>query len=315
MKAIVLNATGGTDKLVYTDVSVPQIKGNEVLVAVKAVSINPVDVKTRCGEGIYEMIRGKMPLILGWDISGTVVKIGKDVTNLNTGEEVCGMVNFPGVGAAYAEFVAVPEEQLSHIPQNMSVRDAASVTMTSQTAWQALVHNAHIKKGDRVLIHAASGGVGHIAVQIAKYFGAYVIATSSAKNKNFVLSLGADEHIDYHHQNFEEVVSGIDIVLDTIGGSYIERSLQVIKHGGTLISIPTEPDKNVKEEARLKDVKCYFILVKSNGKDQREIVKLVEKGMIKPHIDAVFSFCKMDEAHSQIESGHTVGKLLVEVNK
>ena len=313
MKAIILNETGETDKLVYTEIPIPDIKDNEVLVAVKAISINPVDVKTRHGDGIYEMIKDKMPIILGWDIAGIVTKVGGNVHDLKIGDEVCGMINFPGLGNAYAEYVAVPAEQLAFKPKNKSLEEAVAATMTAQTAWQALVTNAHVKKGDKVLIHAASGGVGHIAVQIAKHLGAYVIGTSSVKNRDFVLSLGADEHIDYRSLNFEDIVSDVDVVLDTIGGSYIERSLKVVKSGGTLISIPTDPDEDVKEKAKKKEVSCYFILVTSNGADQREIVKLVEDGIIKPHISTVYSFDKMAKAHQQIESGRTVGKVVVKI--
>lgn len=311
MKAIILNEAGGTEKLIYTELPIPSIQDNEVLIQVKAISINPVDAKTRSGKGVYGRIKDEKPLVLGWDISGIVTETGKNTTPFKKGDEVFGMVNFPGHGKAYAEYVSAPETHLALKPENITHQEAAASTLVALTAWQALVTHAKIKSGDRVLIHGASGGVGHFAVQIAKHFGAYVIGTSSAKNKDFVLSSGADEHIDYQAQPFEKAVSNIDMVLDTIGGEYIDRSLEVVKQGGTLISIPTGLNETVADKAKAKGVDGYFILVQSSGKDQSAIAQLLEKGIIKPHISAVYPFEEIAKAHQQIESGRTVGKVVV----
>lgn len=248
---------------------------------------------------------------MGWDISGIVTDIGKNVTDFKIGEAVFGMVNFPGHGKAYAEYVAGPASQLAIKPNTISHEEAAAATLAALTAWQALVTNAKIQKGDKVLIHAASGGVGHFAVQIAKYLGAYVIGTSSGKNKDFVLSLGADDHIDYQSQTFEESTSNLDFVLDTIGGDYIDRSLEVINKGGTIISIPSGLNEAVTEKAKEKGVNGYFILVQSNGEDMKQLAKLLESGAIKAHVSESFPFEQLAKAHKAVESGRTVGKVVV----
>lgn len=309
MKAIILNEPGNTDQLIFTELATPVIDHDEVLVKVKCISINPVDVKTRTGKGAYGKIKDENPVIIGWDISGTV--ISSNSGHFKAGDEVFGMVNFPGHGKAYAEFVATPAAHLALKPASISHAEAAAATLAALTAWQALVDHAVIKKGDRVLIHAASGGVGHFAVQIAKHLGAYVIGTSSAQNKDFVLSTGADEHIDYKEQRFEDEVSDIDFVLDTIGGDNIDRSLKVIRKGGTIISIPSGLSESVTEKANAQGVNGYFIMVKSNGKEMQQIAHLLETGEIKPHVSKTYSFDQMREAHLQIESGRTVGKIIV----
>src|SRR5690606_33188554 len=184
MKAIIVQAPGGAENLAIQDVDKPTIASGEVLIQVKAISINPVDIKTRNGKGIYGRIKDQSPLILGWDVSGVVVE--SQDAKFNIGDEALGMANFPGHGRAYAEYVAAPASHLALKPQNISHDEAAAATLVALTAWQALVTNANVQKGQKVLIHAASGGVGHIAVQIAKHLGAMVVGTSSAKNKDFV---------------------------------------------------------------------------------------------------------------------------------
>jgi len=212
MKVITLYEPGSIENLKIEEVDIPQISDNEVLVQVKAISINPVDVKSRAGKGVYGRLKDIKPLILGWDISGIITQKGKDVTDFEIGYEVFGMVNFPGHGKAYAEYVAVPANQLALKPASISFEEAAAATLAALTAWQALVNNAKVKSGDKVLIHSAAGGVGHYAVQIAKFLGAHVIGTSSANNRDFVLSLGADEHIDYQNQQFEDRAADLDFV-------------------------------------------------------------------------------------------------------
>ena len=190
MKALVLENAGGVENLIAKEIEKPIAKGNEVLVEVKAISVNPVDYKVRTYEEALSMICGaERPVILGWDIAGVVVTLGDNVTKLEVGDTVFGMVKFPGVGNAYAEFVASPEDHLAKMPSNVSFEEAAATTLAALTALQVL--ETRVNKDDRVLIHAGSGGVGHFAIQIAKALGAYVITTSSAKNKDFVKSLGA----------------------------------------------------------------------------------------------------------------------------
>lgn len=311
MKAIVLTESGDVDKLVLTTLPVPVIVEGEVLIQVKAISINPVDAKTRTGKGLYGKLKEQPPIILGWDVSGIITESKSQL--FKVGDEVFGMVNFPGHGKAYAEYATAPAVHLALKPANISHEEAAAATLAALTAWQVLVNHAKIKATDKVLIHAAAGGVGHYAVQIAKHIGAYVIGTSSAKNKDFVIKLGADEHIDYKSQRFEDAAEDLDLVLDTIGGDNIDRSLEVIKTGGTIISIPSGLNEEVTAKASAKGINGYFILVASNGDDMKQLAILLEKGIIKSHVSQTYAFEQLPEAHSAIESGRTVGKIVITV--
>lgn len=309
MKAIVLKTAGEVENLEYVELAKPVTQEGEVLIKVKAISINPVDVKSRQGKGVYGRIKEENPLILGWDISG-IVEESKS-SEFKIGDEVFGMVNFPGHGKAYAEYAAAPANQLALKPQNISFEEAAASTLVALTAYQALVHNANIQKGQNVLVHAASGGVGHIAVQIAKHMGAKVTGTSSLKNKDFVLGLGADSHIDYHNFDWTNADEEFDFVLDTIGGNNIDHSLEVTKKGGSIISIPTGLNEEVTAKAESKGVKGYFIMVQSSGDDMKLIANLLESGAVKVHVSKTFRFEQMREAHLEQETGRTVGKIVV----
>lgn len=311
MRAIILNEPGDVNQLHYTEIPQPEPLENEVLIKVKAISINPVDVKTRAGKGVYGRLKEESPLIIGWDISGVVEKTGSKVTQFKKGDAVFGMVNFPGHGKAYAEYVAAPETHLALKPANVSFEEAAAATLVALTAYQALVHHAKVQAGQNILVHAASGGVGHIAIQIAKYLGAAVTGTSSLKNKEFVLGLGADKHIDYNAYDWNSHQDSFDFILDTIGGDNIDKSIEVTKKGGTLISIPTGLNEKVTEKAKLKGIEGYFILVQSNGQDMKAIADLLEKGIIKPFVSETFPFDKMKEAHLQQETGRTKGKIII----
>lgn len=315
MKAIILNEAGSVDNLHYIEASKPAIKNNEVLVKTISLSINPVDYKVRSSDGALNWILGAdRPAIIGWDLSGTVVEVGKDVTDFKIGDAVFGMANFPGKGNAYAEFVAVPSTHLTLKPANISHQEAASATLAALTAWQTLVKKGNIKKGDKVLIHAASGGVGHYATQIAKHFGAYVIGTSSAKNRDFVLQNGADLHIDYTTENFQDIVSDVDFVLDTIGGDTILKSLEITKQGGTIVSIANSNiSEDELEKAKAKEVNLSFLLVQSSGENMAQLAQLMEKGILKSHVSKTFSFDEMGEAHLYLEKGRTIGKIVVNI--
>ena len=313
MTAIVLHGFGGTENLVLEEVAVPAITNDEVLVKVKSAGINPIDVKTRLGRGLYGMLKNETPLILGWDISGIITETGKSVTAFKEGDEVFGMINFPGHGKAYAAYVAAPAAHLAIKPPNISYNEAAAASLAALTAWQALKAHTPIQKGQKVLIHAAAGGVGHYAVQIAKYFGAWVAGTASASNRNFVLSLGADEHIDYKAGPLEGQAADIDFVLDTIGGDSIDDSLKVMKKGATIVSIPSGLNEAVGDKASVKGMNGYTFKVKSNGSDLKEMASLLEKGMVKSHVSHIFSFNDVAKAHAQIETGRTRGKVVVEL--
>ncbi len=311
MKAIILKDFGGIDQLQPAELPVPGISEGEVLVAVKAISINPVDVKTRAGKGAAAQFKGADPMILGWDMAG-VVKESKSPA-FEEGDEVFGMVNFPGQGKVYAEYVAAPADQLAVKPAGVSFPAAAATTLSALTAWQAFADHSRLRAGQRVLIHAAAGGVGHFAVQIAKLAGCYVVGTASAENKEFVLGLGADVHIDYKEVPFEEIVKDIDIVLDTIGGDNIDRSLKVMKKGGTIICIPSGANEQVAEKAAAKGMKGVTMMVQSSGEDMEHLASLLEDGTLKPEVSKLFPLEKMGEAHQQVETGKTRGKTVVTV--
>lgn len=315
MKAIILNEAGSVDNLQFVDITKPAIKSNEVLVKTISLSVNPVDYKVRSNDGALNWILGAdRPAIIGWDLSGTIVEVGENVTGFKIGDAVFGMANFPGKGNAYAAFVAVPSAHLTLKPTNISYQEAAAATLAALTAWQTLVKKGNVKKGDKVLIHAASGGVGHYATQIAKHFGAYVYGTSSAKNTEFVLQNGADKHIDYTTENFQDIVSDVDFVLDTIGGDTILKSLDITKQGGTIVSIASSNISTEElEKAKSKDVNLSFLLVQSSGDDMLQIAQLMEKGILKSHVSKTFSFDEMGEAHLYLEKGRTVGKIVINI--
>ena len=312
MKAIILKEAGSAEKLEMAELPIPQINDREVLIQTKAISINPVDIKTRTGKSLYSELISQNPfIILGWDVSGIVTEAGRAATEFKPGDEVFGMINFPGHGKAYAEYVAAPAEHLALKPANITHEEAAAATLAALTAWQALVTNAKVSKGQKVVIQAASGGVGHYAVQIAKWLGAYVIATSSAANRDFVMSLGADEHIDYKKHRIDTIVKDADFVLDPIGGDNIDPSLNAVKKGGTVIMLPSLFKEEIVEKAGAKGVNGYFFTVKSNGADMQQLATLLEKGIVRSHVSKQFSFDKIKEAHLQIESGRTQGKIIV----
>lgn len=313
MKAIILEDFGEVENLVISEQPIPKINENEVLVQVKAISINPVDIKTRKGKSLAESLKRFSPVILGWDIAGTVIQTGDNVTSFREGDDVFGMVNFPGHGKAYAEYVAAPEDHLALKPSEITYEEAAGASLAALTAWQILKEKVRLKPGDKVLIHAAAGGVGHFAVQMARYLGADVAGTASDANRDFVLSLGASMHIDYEDVPFETVIHDIDFVLDTIGGTYIDRSLQVLRPGGTIVCIPSAAAEGLEEKAAAMGMTGSRFLVQSDGKNMREIAGLLGTGNIRTHVSAIFPFEQVQAAHLQIETGKTRGKIVLSV--
>jgi NADPH:quinone reductase-like Zn-dependent oxidoreductase len=318
MKAFVLKKNGSVENLKLSEIEIPKINADEVLVRVKAISINPVDAFVRQNEsslrGILKPGKDEDTFILGWDISGIVEETGSNVKEFIKGDDVFGMVNFPGNGKAYAEYIAVPANQLALKPGNISFEEAAAAALAALTAWQGLVSNAKITEGDKVLIHAAGGGVGHFAVQLAKSFGAYVIGTGSPSKRKFVIELGADGFINYTSEKFEEKVNDADIVFDSIPGSeHLLRSIEAAKKGGRVISIKSSFEGELAEKAKAKELKTYRILVKSNGNDMKQIAKLLEEGKMHSYISKIYKFEELPKAHQQIESGQTQGKIVVTV--
>lgn len=311
MKAYVLKEAGSAESMVLEELPVPAPHKGEVLIKVKAISINPVDIKTRNGAALYNTLKDQAPVIVGWDVAGLVEQIGDEVTTLKEGDEVFGMVNFPGHGKAYAEYVVASANHLAEIPELVPYEEAAASTLAALTAWQVLLDEAKLQPGERVLVHAAAGGVGHYAVQIAKYLDGYVIGTGSEGNHDFVRELGADEYVDYNNHRFEEVLSDIDVVFDIVGGDNPLRSIKVLKPGGRLVAIAGGITDEVKKLAEDRGVKAWPYLVHSNGDDMEQIAELLEAGTIKPHVSHQFPFEQIKEAHAQIETGRTKGKIVV----
>ncbi len=312
MKAIVLKAAGGTENLILKELPLPAIGEDEVLVAVQSISINPIDIKTRMGKGLYPALKNENPLIPGWDISGRIVDLGKKVTAFKKDDEVFGMINFPGHGKAYAEYVASPAAHLARKPQNISHHEAAAASLAALTAWQILHTIKPVQKGQRVLIHAAAGGVGHYAIQIARYLGAWVAGTASSANRHFVLETGANQFIDYTAGRLKDQLSDIDFVLDTIGGDTIDHSLEVMKKGATIVSINSGQNEAVIQKSAIKGMDGHLFRVSSKGEDMNTIALLLKNGILHSHISQVFSFPNIAQAHWAIETGRTRGKIVVD---
>lgn len=308
MKAVRLHQFGGPEVLKYEDAPQPTIQADQVLVQVHAVGINPVDWKTRRGSGVAQAL--DLPAIIGWDVSGTVAEIGPDVTQFKPGDEVYGMVNFPGYGGAYAEYVAAPATHLARKPQRFDHLNAAAVPLAALTAYQALFDTAQLAAGQTVLIHAAAGGVGHFAVQLAKLRGATVIGTASARNAGFLRELGIDQVIDYTTTHFEAVVRDVDVVLDAVGGAPLARSYEVVRPGGVLVSIAGQLDA---ERAAARNVRVERILVEPNRAQLNELQQWIDHGQLVTHLDAVFPLAETAAAHAQLEQGHTRGKIVLQV--
>ncbi|WP_371676551.1 NADP-dependent oxidoreductase [Streptomyces sp. NBC_01276] len=306
MRAVVVSKWGGPEVLVETEAERPEPGMGEVLVRVHAAGVNPVDWKTRESGGLIPW--GPVPAV-GWDVSGTVEAVGPGVTLYRVGDEVYGMPRFPQQAGAYAEYVTAPARHLARKPASLSHVEAAALPLAALTAWQALVDTARVSAGQRVLVHAAAGGVGHLAVQIAKARGAYVIGTASAGKHELLRGLGADEVIDYRTTDFEDAVADVDVVIDAMGGDHGERSLKVLKPGGHLVTLPG-PD-GIPADPR--GVHASWVLVEPDLKGLEEIAALVERGLLKPLIDTVLPLEEAAKAHEIGERGRTTGKIVLTV--
>ncbi|MFJ8437262.1 NADP-dependent oxidoreductase [Kitasatospora sp. NPDC094019] len=308
MRAVVVERWGGPEHLVEREVERPGPGLGEVLVRVRAAGVNPVDWKTRTSGGLIDW--GPVPMV-GWDVSGVVEAVGPGVGVLRPGDEVFGMPLFPRQAGGYAEYVAAPARHFARKPAGLTHVEAAALPLAALTAWQALVDTADIRPGERVLVHASAGGVGHLAVQIAKARGAYVIGTASAGKHGLLRELGADEVVDYRAAPFEDAVSDIDVVLDGLGGETAERSLKVLRPGGRLITLPGPDDV----PAAVPDgLRAQWVLVEPDHLGLREIAALVERGELRPVVEAVLPLTRAAEAHELGERGRTTGKIVLTVD-
>src|SRR5712672_1247654 len=292
MKAIRINNYGGPEAMHYENAPRPQPQPGDVLVRVHAAGVNPIDWKVREGH-MRDFWPHKFPLILGWDLSGVVEELGGGVSRFNIGDEVYSVPD-PTRDGAYADYIVVRESELALKPNSLHHIRAAAVPLAALTAWQSLFDTAQLQPGQRVLIHAGSGGVGHFAVQLAKGRGAYVFATASTRNQDLLRELGVDEPIDYTQQRFEDIARKIDIVLDTIGGETQERSWSVLKKGGVLVSLVQPPSE---EKAKELGVRATFVAGHPSGPQLAEIAKMIDSGKLAPVIDRILPLSEVRRAH------------------
>jgi NADPH:quinone reductase-like Zn-dependent oxidoreductase len=304
MKASRIHGYGGPEAIHYEDAAPPSPGPGEVLVCVHAMGVNPVDWKIRDGFA-KAMFETKFPAILGGELAGVVEEVGPDVEDWKAGDEIFAMIGLLG---ANAEYVVTKAAFLAPKPRNMSFVQAAAIPLAGLTAWLALIDTAELSSGQRVLIHAAAGGVGSFAVQIAHYAGAYIVGTASAENAEYLRSIGTQETIDYRVTKFEDVVRDMDVVLDLIGGTTQSRSFSVLKPGGFLVSTTSPIDRTMAEAAK---VRVANVRVAPNGKKLAEIGKLVEAGHLRPEIAAIYPLSKAAEALELSKAGHTRGKIVL----
>ncbi|MFE6526498.1 NADP-dependent oxidoreductase [Streptomyces sp. NPDC057794] len=307
MRAISQDVLGGPEVLKEVEIERPVPGPNKVLVRVRAAGLNPTDWKHRATGGFL----GEPPFVLGWDVSGVVEAVGIGVAAFEPGDEVFGMLPYPYGHGSHAEYVIAPVRALARKPAGIDHVQAGALPLVSLTAWQALTEYTDVRAGQRVLIHAAAGGVGHVAVQIAKERGAYVIGTASAGKHGFLREIGVDEALDYRETDFAEAVKDVDVVLDTIGGDTSLRSLRVLRPGGAVVSIlPGGSDEFPREAERL-GVRAVRMLVDADRADMEAIRRLAEAGTLRATIAGTFPLSAAAEAHAQGDTGRTTGKLVL----
>ncbi|WP_442923393.1 NADP-dependent oxidoreductase [Microbacterium sp. JZ31] len=316
MRAVVFDAPGAPDALRTETVAVPSRVMDEVLVRVVAAGVNPIDAKTRAGRGVSRGI-GAYPAVPGFDFSGIVVASPFEAHPLPPGTPVYGMAAVPRTSGSYAEYVVAPSSALATKPQSLSHVEAAAVPLAALAAWQLVVETALAHEGQRILIHAGSGGVGHFAVQFAAYFGAHVTATCSAANAPWLRELGAQVVIDYTTTRFEDVVSDVDVVIDLVGDAHAQtgpRSLRVLRPGGLLVVVPTGVWPAYAEAAATAGVRATAFTVTPDGTALGTIARLLDSGAIQVYVEKVFELDDAATAHRQLEEGHTRGKLVLRVS-
>ena len=332
MKAFVVSKYGKENNVEAVELPEPELGDGDVLVEVHAASVNPLDLKIRNGE-LKPLLPYKLPLVLGNDLAGVVIKAGKNVRRFKPGDEVFARPDQDRIGA-FAELIAISENDVAKKPHRLDMEQAASVPLVGLTAWQALVGKAGLQAGQKVLIQAGSGGVGTIAIQLAKHLGATVATTTSTANVDWVKGLGADVVIDYKKDDFESVLDDYDVVIDTQGGQTLEKSLLVLKPGGKVISVagPPEPDFakefganwfliqamralsfQIRRKAKRRGVTYSFLFMKASGDQLRELGSLIDSGAIRPVVDQVFPFQSTMEAMAYVEKGRAKGKVVVKI--
>lgn len=304
MKAIVLKEKGSFDNLLLEDVLKPTIGADEILVKIHAAGINPVDWKATLN-GYFPT-----PLIPGSDIAGVIEAVGNEVKNYKVGDEIIGSLEWSRQ-AAFAEYVATKEKFITHKPKNLTLTESAAVPLAALTAWQALFDHAHLQPGQKIIIHAAAGGVGLFALQFAKWKGAYVIATASERNEAFLYSMGADEVIDYTKYKLTDKTNNVDAVLDSVATPEVQlESFKALKPGGTYVSITAGPREELLKDF---DIKATRFLFHSDATQLKQIVQLIEDGTVKVLIEKTFPLSEAKEALVQLHKGRTRGKMVLTI--
>jgi NADPH:quinone reductase-like Zn-dependent oxidoreductase len=331
MKAFVVERYGDADTVRAGEVPDPTAGTHDVVVRIHAASVNPVDLKLRGGD-LKAILPFRTPFVLGNDLAGTIVAVGAGVTRFAVGDEVYAHPEQNRMGT-FAEFIAIHQDDVAPKPVTLSMAEAASIPLVGLTAWQALVERAGLRPGQKVLIHAGAGGVGTIAIQLAKHLGAHVATTVSATKTDLAKSLGADVVIDYRKQAFETILHDYDVVLDTVGGETLDKSLRVLKPGGKVVSVAGPPDPGlakdfgvnpvirlaiaalsfrIRRRARRRQVTYSYLFVKASGDQLRELTGLIDAGIIRPVVDRVFDFDRTREALAYLEQGRTkAGKVVI----
>jgi NADPH:quinone reductase-like Zn-dependent oxidoreductase len=309
MKAVRFHSYGGPEVLVYEDAPKPEPTAGEVLVKVHATSVNPIDWKIRAGY-MKDFRDYPLPFILGWDVSGVVESVGSGVTGFKPGDEVYGFPDASRNGA-YAEFIAVEETKLARKPRTLDHIHSAAIPLAGLTAWQALFDAAGLSAGQKVLIQAGAGGVGHLAIQFAKIKDLYVAGTASGRNQEYLKQLGCDLPINYETTRFEDVVHDFDAVIESMGGDVRTRSWKVLKKGGILVALIGPPPSE--EDAKTHGVRASIIWGQMNASQLAEIAKLADAGKVRPEIAAVFPLRDAAKAHQMSETEHVRGKIVIQV--
>lgn len=307
MNAVVIENYGSTDVLHYQTVPVPSVSDDELLVKVHSAGVSPFDVHVR--EGWYKDSFYTLPLILGWDLSGTVIAVGKDVSEFKVGDEIFAYPTAYRAGGCYAEYNVIKAIEAAHKPAAISHHQAVAAGMNALTAWQALFDAGSVTKGQRVLIQAAAGGIGHLAVQLARWKGAHVIGTASAKNAEFLADLGVDEFVDYTKTFIEKAIEPVDVVIDTVGGDVLKQSFSIVKKGGIVVTLV---DFETIKSAESYGIQGKTVFVLPNQKQLEEIAQLLDQGILKPHVAAIFPLSEAAKAHQLVELGRTRGKIILE---
>ena len=332
MKAFILDRYGSADRVRAGDMPDPKLREDEVLVQIHAAGVNPVDSKIRNGE-FKSFLRYRLPFILGQDVAGVVVRVGSRVRRFKPGDEVYAASGQPG---AFAELIAMKEDDMALKPTALTMAEAASIPLVGLTAWQVLIERAKLEPGQKVLIHAGSGGVGTFAIQLAKHAGATVATTTSTDNVDLVRRLGADVVIDYKKEDFANLLRDYDVVLNNLDKVTLEKSLRVLKPGGQLISISGPPDaafarsigaswvlrmvmsalsRGIRAQAKRRQVQYSFLFMRPNGGQLAKIASLIDNGVIRPVVDRVFPFASTKEAMAYVEAGRAKGKVVVSMRE